>query len=218
MISVVQTFPQVYDVSQNNIIIGDFNVADNDMEKGKGMDYRDQMMTSIWEGFTSAMALRGPFRSHYTKKRIYSFVNTAGRSRGERMYVNDENIPNISENEYTPTFFTLAHKMLSRTITDQQERGRGYWKLNSSVLNDNACIAMVRQTSANVEKLSIRDEMVGHLSHQSHVQNLGVHETETLHRECMSRGPVEAGNCTDRPAHPLAGCPIRRLEGEIKNL
>ena len=60
------------------------------------------------------------------------------------MYVNEENEPNISE--YTPTPFNLP-----------QERGRGYWKLNSSVLNDNAYIAMVRQTSANVDKLSIRD-------------------------------------------------------------
>ena len=58
MISVVQAFSQVHDVSHNNIIIGGFNFADNDMEKGKGMDYRDHMMTSIWEGFASAMASR----------------------------------------------------------------------------------------------------------------------------------------------------------------
>ena len=38
---------KVHDVSQNNISIGDFNFADNDMEMGKGMDYRDHMMTSI---------------------------------------------------------------------------------------------------------------------------------------------------------------------------
>ena len=82
MVSVVQAFSQVHDVSQNNIIIGDFNFADNDMEKGKGMDYRDHMMTTIWEGFTSAMALRDPFRTQYPKKRIYSFVHTTGKSRG----------------------------------------------------------------------------------------------------------------------------------------
>ena len=80
MISVVQAFSQVHDVSQNNIIIGDFNFADNDIEKGKGMDHRDHMMTSIWEGFTSALAIRDPFRTHYPKRRIYSFVNTTGKS------------------------------------------------------------------------------------------------------------------------------------------
>ena len=68
MVSVVQAFSQVHDVSQNHIIIGDFNFADNDMEKGKGMDYRDHVMRSIWEGFTSAMSLRDPFHTHYPKK------------------------------------------------------------------------------------------------------------------------------------------------------
>ena len=66
MVSVIQAFSQVQDVSQNNIIIGDFNFAY--MEKGNGMGYRDYMMTSIWEGFTSAMALRDPFRTHYPKR------------------------------------------------------------------------------------------------------------------------------------------------------
>ena len=111
MISVVQAFSQVHDVSQNNILIGDFNFADNDMEKGKGKDNRDHMMTSIWEGFTSAMALRYPFRTHYPKRRIYSFVNTTGKSRGGggggeggMMYVNDENVSNISKQIHTNPF------------------------------------------------------------------------------------------------------------------
>ena len=42
-------------------------------------------------------------------------------------------------------------------IHDQQTRGRGYWKLNSSVLNDNAYVAMVRQTIDNVDRLNIKD-------------------------------------------------------------
>ena len=56
------------------------------------------------------------------------------------------------------TPFNNAHKILSFTVKDQQERGRSYWKLNSSVLNDNAYVAMVRQTIVNVDKLNIVDK------------------------------------------------------------
>ena len=182
MVSVVQAFSQVHDVSQNNIIIGDSNFADNDTD-------RDHMMTSIWEGFTSAMALRDPFRTHYPKMRIYSFVHTTGKSRGGG-YVNDENVPNISEHKYTLTPFNLAHKILSLTITDQQERGRGYWKLNSSVLNDKVYIAMVRQTSANVGKLPIRDPQKWWDTFLTSVRSKTVAYTKRKHsieNECRSR-------------------------------
>ena len=56
------------------------------------------------------------------------------------------------------TPFNNAHKIISFTVKDQQERGRGYWKLNSSVLNDNADVAMVRQTIVNEDKLNILDK------------------------------------------------------------
>ena len=190
MISVVQAFSQVHDVSQNNIIIGDFNFADNDIEKGKGMEHRDHMMTSIWEGFTSALAIRDPFRTHYPKRRIYSFVNTTGESRGDRVYVNEENVPNISEHKYTVTPFNLAHKILTLTVTDQQERGRGYWKLNSSVLDDNAYTAMVRQTIANVDKLPIQDPQKWWDTFLTSVRSKTVENTKREHsieNECRNR-------------------------------
>ena len=138
MVNIVQNFSQVHDISQNNIIIGDFNFADADMDKGKGMDTRDIMMHSLWDGFISETAMVDPFRVHSPKRRIYSFVSNAGKSRGDRVYVNEENVSNISNHKYSLTPFNNAHKILSFTLTDQQERGRGYWKLNSSVLNDNA--------------------------------------------------------------------------------
>ena len=91
MVNIVKNFSQVHDISQNNIIIGDFNFADADMDKGKGMDTRD-MMHSVWEGFISETAMVGPFRVHSPKRRIYSFVSNAGKSRGDRVYVNKESV------------------------------------------------------------------------------------------------------------------------------
>ena len=64
MVNIVKTFSQVHDVSQNNIIIiGDFNFADNDVDKRKGMSNRDKMMNSSWEEFKSETAMVDPFRA-----------------------------------------------------------------------------------------------------------------------------------------------------------
>ena len=63
---------------------------------------------------------------------------------GDRVYVNEENVPNIYDHKYSLTLFNNAHKILSFTF-------------NSSVLNDNAYVAMVRESIVNVEKLNILD-------------------------------------------------------------
>ena len=157
MVSIVNTFSQVHDVSQNNILIGDFNFADNDVDKGKGMSVRDKMMNSSWEQFKSETAMVDPFRIQSPKRRIYSFVSNAGKSLGDRVYVNEENVPNICHHKYSLTPFNNAHKVLSFAFKDQQEQGSSYWKLNSSILNDKAYIEMVRETIINVDS--------GYLSH-----------------------------------------------------
>ena len=60
--------------------------------KGKGMGDRDTMMHLVWEGFISETAMVDPFHVHSPKRRIYSFVSNAGKSRGDRVYVNEENV------------------------------------------------------------------------------------------------------------------------------
>ena len=129
MVNIVTNFSQVHDISQHIIIIGDFNFADVDMDKGRGMSVRDTMMHSVWEGFTSETAMVDPFHIYSHKQRNYSFVSNAGKSRGDRVYANEENVPNISSHKYFLTPFNNAHKIPSFTFKDQQERGRGYLKL-----------------------------------------------------------------------------------------
>ena len=85
MVDIVTNFSQVHDISQNNVIIGDFNFADVDMDKGKGMSVRDTMMHLVWEGFYRRRPWLTPFRVHSPKRRIYSFVSNAGKSRGDRV-------------------------------------------------------------------------------------------------------------------------------------
>ena len=52
MVDIVKNLSQVHAISQNNIIFSDFNFADADMDKGKGMGARDTMIPSVWEGWT----------------------------------------------------------------------------------------------------------------------------------------------------------------------
>ena len=46
------------------------------------MSDRDTMTTSLWEEFKSEVAIVDPFCVQSPKKRIYSFVNEAEKSRG----------------------------------------------------------------------------------------------------------------------------------------
>ena len=51
----------------------------------------------------------------------------------------------------------LAHKVISFTLSDQQERGPSYWKMNSSVLRDRPYVIMIEETVNNINNLGITD-------------------------------------------------------------
>ena len=116
------------------------------------------MMSAPLEDFKSETGMVDPFRIQYPKKRIYSIVSNAGESHGDWVYVNEENVPNISNHKYLLTPFNNAHEILYFTFTDQQDRGRSYWKRNSSILDEKSYIDMVRQTITNVDTLNILDK------------------------------------------------------------
>ena len=59
-----------------------------------------------------------------------------------------------SNHKYLITPFNNAHKILYFTLTDQLDRGRNYWKLNPSILDDKAYIDLVRQTITHVDTLN----------------------------------------------------------------
>ena len=59
-----------------------------------------------------------PFRVHHPKRRVYSFVHGTGKSRGDRVYVNEETVPHVSNHKYSITPFPLAHKILFFVIID----------------------------------------------------------------------------------------------------
>ena len=151
-------FSVAHHLHQNNVLIGDFNFVHSDLDKAKGMDGRDKIATKCWDPFYTALNLRDPFRTQFPTKRLYSFVSTKGCSRGDRTYVNEENVHHVVNYQYFPVPFNLAHKVVSFTIRDQQPRGPSYWKLNSSILDDHAYVRLIEGTIANVDSLRLADK------------------------------------------------------------
>ena len=68
----------------------DFNFVDSAIDKGEGTDARDRIISLPWETVKSEVNLHDPFRVQFPTKVAYSLVAPAGKSRGERIYVNEE--------------------------------------------------------------------------------------------------------------------------------
>ena len=157
ILQIVGNFTGAHHLGDNNIIIGDFNFVDADIDKGKGSDNRDKIITPPWETFKSAVNLQDPFRIQFPTKVAYSFVAPAGKSRGDRVFVNEENVQTVTRYTHHQTPFNLVHKVISFTLSDQQERGPIYWKMNSSVLRDRPYVIMIEETVNNINNLEITD-------------------------------------------------------------
>ena len=62
-----------------------------------------------------------------------------------------------SDIKYTTTHFTGAHKIMSCTVQNEQKRGPGYWKMNSSILNDPQYIKEIEETVQAINDLQIQN-------------------------------------------------------------
>ena len=74
IVKVLKNFDDVHDPHVNNIILGDFNFVDFDIDKGKGMSAKDHTIKPFWDSFLSKNAIVDPFRSQCPNRRIYSFI------------------------------------------------------------------------------------------------------------------------------------------------
>ena len=158
ILETLQHFKGLHNLGDNNIMIGDFNFVENDIDKGKGMAAWDRTISTSWEELKSLANLHDPFRIQFPTKVAYTLVAPAGKSRIDRVYVNEENVQQVTQYKHLPTPFNLAHKVVSFTRNDQQERGQSYWKMNSSILQDRAYKIMIEKTFHNVNNLGITDK------------------------------------------------------------
>ena len=90
---------------------------------------------------------------------MYSYIHTQrkSKSRIDRVYVNDENTNKITYYKHTPTPFNLTHRIVSFTMKNINERGPGYWKMNTSIIKDPPFQIVVENTCEDVQRLNIED-------------------------------------------------------------
>ena len=147
----VQHFYYLHHATQNNIILGDFNFIDNPLDKGKGLDGHDKMICRFWDDFKKLSRVSDPYREQYPSAKTFSYHSHHGKSRGDRVYVSDNFICGVSNIKYTYYPQANTHKLLSFKIDSSQEKGPGYWKLNTSVLNDAAYIKVVTDSISELK-------------------------------------------------------------------
>ena len=129
--------------TDNNIIIGDFNFVDNDLDKGQGMDPRDKKISSIWDEFKSKVSITDPFREQFPTTKRYSFHAKTGKSRIDRVYVSTPQAYNVRNISYTFYSQPNTHKLMTFKLEKPDEKGPGYWKLNASILSDRPYINLI---------------------------------------------------------------------------
>ena len=126
----------IHDSTDNNIIIGDFNFAEFDVDKGKNMDSRDKMIKRQWDDFLTKKGIIDPFRVQCPHRKIYSFTTSMGKSRGDRVYTNEDSMARIKNLRYIHTPFPTAHKIMMFNLEQTKKYGPSQWKMNSSILSD----------------------------------------------------------------------------------
>ncbi len=150
-------------VAHNNLILGDFNFVENDLDRVSearmGKNRCDVTMSNPWVQFASEMDLSDPFRVKNPKRRMFSYIHTQHRakSRIDRVYMNDEDCQNVIHYKHVQTPFTMAHRMVTFTIKESATRGPGYWKMNSSILTDRAYHILVEKCINEILALNIPD-------------------------------------------------------------
>ena len=146
--------PEENDIS-NYIILGDFNFIDHDKDKKGGLSSKDKQLNQIWTPFVNEMDLVDPFREQNPKRRVWSFLGT-GRSRIDRLYVHSTHTNDITNMKYIHTPFT-GHKILSFVVKKDIEWGRGYFKINTSIFEDEEYAKLVDETITEVSTLINRN-------------------------------------------------------------
>ena len=148
--------PNENDVA-NYVIIGDFNFIDHEKDKRNGLSQKDRQLNHIWIPFLDEMDMVDPFREQNPKRRVWSFVGTgvAKSSRIDRIYVKSTNVNDITNMKYLHTPFH-GHKVFAFNIKNDIEWGKGYYKLNTSIFEDEEYDKLVDETVAEVRRLHCR--------------------------------------------------------------
>lgn len=155
IINTIRYFENLHHPGEKNMILGDFNFVDCDVDKGKKMDQRDKLIYPIWETFLSENGIADPFRTQCPRKKIFSFTSPQGKSRGDRLYISEDISRSIKNFRYINTPFNGAHKMMVFDWQSDQKIGPSSWKMNSSIINDDRFTSEIEQVFNDLNNLDI---------------------------------------------------------------
>ena len=146
---------RIDDETSNDIILGDFNFIDHAKDKKNGLNSKDHQICKIWEPFLEEMDMVDPFRAQNPHRKIWSFVAPTGNSRIDRIYVKSMNMNSITNMKYIHTPFH-GHRVLAFCIKTDIDWGKSYYKLNTSLFEDDQFDNIVEETLAEIQKLTHR--------------------------------------------------------------
>ena len=152
-----------HEMSHFNMVLGDFNFVDDDLDRTNsrklGMNPTDKILSPVWTEFINKIDISDPFRTRNPKKRMFSYIHSQGnaKSRLDRVYINEERCDSILHYKHIPTRFTKAHRILAFTVSGPNRRGPGFWKMNTSVIPDNAYDLLIDKAICDVRALNIAD-------------------------------------------------------------
>ena len=161
--NMVQVLTLNHEKEDENIILGDFNFVDNDLDRTNkrktGKNQTDNTLVDTWISFINELDLTDPFRWQNPRRKMFSYIHTQdnSKSRIDRVYVNEVSCQNILHYKHIPTPWTKAHRVVSFKIQENNERGPGFWKMNTSILLDRAYSTIVESTVVDVLDLNIQD-------------------------------------------------------------
>ena len=155
IIQVLEKFNDLHGTQERNIILGDFNFVDFDVDKGKRMDQRDKMIHPIWQDLLSRKCMVDPFREQRPKMKTFSFISPQGKSRGDRLYISNDRVASVRNFRYVNSGFAGAHKLLTFELQSDQDIGPSTWKMNSSVLDDPKYIEEIENIMVQLNQLTL---------------------------------------------------------------
>ena len=99
--NMIDLISECHSRSDNNIILGDFNFVENDLDRVSesrlGKNRTDASLSIPWAQFTNQLDISDPFRVRNPRRRMFSYIHTQNKakSRIDRVYVNEEECQNI---------------------------------------------------------------------------------------------------------------------------
>ena len=73
-----------HNISDNNIILGDFNFVENNLDRTNksrsGTNQMDNTLSKPWRDFSEKTGLSDPFRVRNPKRRTYSYIHTKDKA------------------------------------------------------------------------------------------------------------------------------------------